>query len=301
MKHIRLFKIGILTAVCSMAWTGFSAQNDSPPAPPQSPQAATPVPDNPLAWDSMVKEYKALPGETIAQFTFWVTNTSSTNIVMHNVFASCGCTTPELPPMPWKMAPGVSGEIKASMDFRGKQGILAKMLTVVSSAGTQNLTVRVVIPRPMEDMAERQRNQELARADRQAVFKNDCANCHFDPTVGKKGEELYLKACAICHEPADWARASGKPGNPEDHHRAEMVPDLAALKHPLTRDMWKAIIANGKENTLMPAFAKSHGGPLTDDQIESLADFALKKFPFNPANAPKADAQQQDKPAQGTQ
>jgi hypothetical protein len=38
----------------------------------------------------------------------------------------------------------------------------------------------------------------------------------------------------------------------------------------------------------MPAFHQSKQGPLSDEQIDSLVEYAMKKFPFNPANASKS-------------
>jgi mono/diheme cytochrome c family protein len=62
------------------------------------------------------------------------------------------------------------------------------------------------------------------------------------------------------------------------------VPDLANLKTNLTKEAWKAVIAGGgKPGTLMPAFAKQNGGPLSTEQIDSLVEYVVKKFPYNPA------------------
>ncbi len=82
----------------------------------------------------------------------------------------------------------------------------------------------------------RAKNQGLAKADRQAVFKGECAKCHAEPTKGKIGRELYAVACGICHEA---------------EHRASMVPDLKALNKPTSRDYWLQWIAHGKADTLM--------------------------------------------------
>ena len=96
------------------------------------------------------------------------------------------------------------------------------------------------------------------------MFSGSCAACHALPTVGLAGEHLFAKACAICHIST---------------HRAEMVPDLAALKSATGPDYWRGWIMHGKEGTLMPAFAKSSGGILDTNQIESLVEFLVKKYP----------------------
>ena len=158
-------------------------------------------------------------------------------------------------------------------DDEGKTGIVTKSLYVESTAGAQSLMIRVNIPEQPGDMGNRLRNQQLALADRQAVFKGDCAVCHAAPTVGKLGEPLYQAACAICHAP---------------EHRATMVTDLAVARTPRDASFWTDWIANGRDKTLMPGFSKAHGGPLTDEQVLSLVAYALKTFPVAPAVTPLA-------------
>ena len=46
------------------------------------------------------------------------------------------------------------------------------------------------------------------------------------------------------------------------------------------------IIADGKAKTLMPAFSKEHGGPLNDEQIDSLAKVLVQAFPSMPGSTP---------------
>ena len=104
---------------------------------------------------------------------------------------------------------------------------------------------------------------QVARADRQAVFKNDCATCHEKPGDGKYGKALYDADCAICHEAL---------------HRASMVTDLHALAVPTNDDFWQTWIKHGKPGTFMPAFSTADGGPLSDMQIASVAaylDYAM--------------------------
>ena len=64
-----------------------------------------------------------------------------------------------------------------------------------------------------------------------------------------------------------------------------MVPNLRALNHPTDREQWKTWVTHGKAGTLMPAFAKAEGGPLTDGQIASLVDYLAEHIPSRPAAA----------------
>src|SRR5205085_3045979 len=106
----------------------------------------------------------------------------------------------KLPSQPWVLAPGDHGKIPVTVDLRGKRGTLNKFLSVDSSAGIKMLTLKVIIPDTpgMNNSPDsRGRNLMVALADRQAVFRNDCASCHAAPTHGQMGAALYQAACAI--------------------------------------------------------------------------------------------------------
>jgi mono/diheme cytochrome c family protein len=240
--------------------------------PPSAP--AIPVAPPVLTWEADVKEYHAKMGDAVAPTTFYLTNTSPVAVVVNSVVTSCGCTTAHLPPMPWTLAPGADGKIDINMNLAGKMGTVIKTITVNSTAGAKVLQFRVIIPDPQ---VERTANMQLAQADRQAVFKGSCAACHAAPAEGKTGGELFKAVCGVCHEAAN---------------RASMVPDLQHLPHPTSRDHWHAWITGGKPGSLMPAFKKTQGGPLSDEQIKSLVDYLEQAIPSidaagNPAPLPK--------------
>jgi mono/diheme cytochrome c family protein len=255
--------------------------NNPPPVAPGSPafpavhQPLPPrqnLPPLPLIWDAETKEYQAKPGDTNAYFVFYLTNNTPEEIVITQVRTSCGCTVAKVPATPWKLAPGTNGQIEVTVNLQGKRGLVVKTVSVYSTAYTgKNLTVKVDIPEPMAGpMGDRSRNLQIATADRQAVFRGDCAQCHAAPAAGKKGAELFTAVCGVCHEA---------------EHRASMVPDLRNLNHSTDRIYWKVWAAQGKQGSLMPGFSKSVGGPLTDEQIESLADFLADHIPSRPVAA----------------
>ena len=231
------------------------------------------VPEDILKWDATEKEVHAKEEDLDIPFSFALTNVSTTNVTINWVRPSCGCTVAKLPPTPWTLQPGEGGHIDFNLDIRGKSGTLAKYVSVDTSHGQKLLLIKAVIPQRTANpaMDSRVKNMQLAMADRQVVFRGDCAKCHAEPTVGKKsGEEVYAAACAICHDAP---------------HRASMVPDLRALKKATGADYWAFWIANGKPGTLMPGFAKAHGGPLDEEQIRALAAFLYEKFPRADATA----------------
>lgn len=231
--------------------------------------AAAEAPDpNALAFDSRLKTYDAKLEDTSADFSFSVTNVSAHEVVITAVKTSCGCTAAALPAQPWHLAPNGDGKVSVKVDLRGKFGQLNKTATLYTSAGAFPLSVRVNVPHATGNqaaMGSRARNLQIAAADRQSVFRGECATCHAQPAKGKSGQALYEAACAVCHD---------------SPNRASMVPDLRKLNHPTDAALWRHWVVEGKPGTLMPAFAASNGGVLDNAQVESLVSYLDTQFKF---------------------
>lgn len=280
----------------------------NPPSSPQIvspvvavPPAGTPIPSAPFAspipgfgaadpnaikWDAELKEHSPKVGDAEAKFSFWLTNVSSSDVLINSVRTSCGCTVAKLPAQPWRIPPGSNGPIDVTLNLAGKSGLISKGVTVDTSVGIKQLTVRANIPAPAGGVAnggvpvmasgtmgdaERLKNMQLALADRQVLFKNqDCAKCHAEPAKGKTdGRLLYAAVCATCHN---------------SQHRAAQVPDLRTLAKPTDADYWRQWIMHGRAGSMMPAFAESEGGPLNQQQVNALVDFMVKAFPSRHAS-----------------
>lgn len=211
---------------------------------------------DPLTFDARHKNASAFFGQSDVVVKFAVTNLSTRPVIISDVALSCGCSVASIPTKPWTIEPGGHGYVIVTTDVQGKRGSLLKTATLLTSSGTRVLTYQVDIIEPATP-EERAQNQKSAKADRQAVFRGDCVRCHVEPTRGKFGHELFVAACGICHEA---------------EHRASMVPDLKALKKPTPSAYWLQWIERGKQDGLMPAFSSQLGGPLTEEQIKSLAD-----------------------------
>ena len=243
---------------------------------PDYTHAGEPLPDGVLAWDELTKAVDATNEQESVKFVFSFTNISSGTVVILDAHGSCSCTATELPQKPWILPVGTNGWIGATVDLRGKTGTLFKTVTVTTDHGKKDLILRINIlpPPPMPEMTEDQRlaGMVAAKADRQAVFKGDCASCHLKKVEGKYGQQIFDTLCAICLEAKN---------------RATMVPDLANLQIPTSDEFWRAWITAGKAGSLMPAFATSQGGPLNDLQIASLAAYLNaihpSKVPVPPA------------------
>lgn len=239
----------------------------SPVYVPDTSHASEVLATNTLVWDSTSKETNATADAGNAHFVFSFTNVSAGNVVILNVRTSCGCTTAQLPPLPWIIPAGTNGQIGANVNFAGKSGMLLKTVTVSSDKGFQTLMLKITILPPVIPTltaADRERNLIAAKADRQAVFRGDCATCHVKPGEGKYGKALYDAVCAICHEGKD---------------RSTMMPDLHNIKTPTNVDFWQTWIAHGRAGSLMPAFSTADGGPLSDMQIASLVQYLAATFP----------------------
>jgi mono/diheme cytochrome c family protein len=239
----------------------------SPVYVPDTSHASEALATNTLVWDSLSKETNVTADAGNAHFVFSFTNVSAGNVVILNVHTSCGCTTAQLPPLPWIIPAGTNGEIGAIVNFAAKSGTLVKTMTVTSDKGFQTLMLKITILPPVIPTltaADRERNLIAAKADRQAVFRGDCATCHVKPGEGKYGKALYDAVCAICHEGKD---------------RSTLVPDLHNIKTPTNVDFWQTWIAHGRAGSLMPAFSTADGGSLSDMQIALLVQYLAATFP----------------------
>jgi mono/diheme cytochrome c family protein len=271
-----VFAAGIFTAAAQVPppTVATAPVTTTPVYVPDLSHAGGPLPDGVIAWDELMKNTDATNGQDFARFIFSFTNVTADNVTILNVHPSCGCTTAELPPVPWTIPAGTGGQIKVAVNLAGKNGTIIKTVNVSTDKGSKTLTLRInILPAPpVAAMTEEQRQAGImaAKVDRQAVFKGDCASCHIPKIEGKYGQQLFAAVCAVCHESAN---------------RATMVPDLHNLKVPTNVEFWRTWITAGKAGSLMPAFATSQGGPLNDMQIASLAAYLDTA---NPSHVPPA-------------
>jgi len=267
MRSVCRNSAGIVSTLAALALAAtFVAAAGSPSADAPASGAAAPAnPDAALVWDSTEKTIEAKPGDGAAEFQFTAVNVSPKPIEILQIRPTCGCTVAEMPASPWILAPGASGTFVGTIDFRGKEGTVSKALFVNSSVGTQRLALNVKIP-TLDEKARREA-QMIAQKNRQAVFAGDCARCHLEPAKGKSAAELFMAACGVCHF---------------SPNRSTIVPDLLVARSHRDEAFWRQWISEGKEGTLMPAWSQRKGGPLTDEQVDSLVKYAVQMFPTEP-------------------
>lgn len=88
-----------------------------------------------------------------ATYEFKFKNVGKEPLVITNVQASCGCTTPKWSKEPVK--PGAEGVITAVYNSNGRPGAFNKQITVTSNAKTPTKVVYIkgnVEPKPKEDL-----------------------------------------------------------------------------------------------------------------------------------------------------
>jgi hypothetical protein len=77
-------------------------------------------------------DFGNVPEGTMATYEFKFKNTGNQPVVIANVQASCGCTTPDWTKTP--VLPGKTGIIKAMYSSAGRPGVFNKTVTVTSNA-----------------------------------------------------------------------------------------------------------------------------------------------------------------------
>ncbi|GEM_PF-1194985 len=244
------------------------------PEPAEAQPTTDPAPASALTWDHQEQRQVVSEDEGPVLFSFRMTNSLPEAITIEKINMSCGCTTVDTKSLPFSLEPGASENVQISMSVTGKFGTVTKSVLVQTSCGSSTLLVTSeVTPATDEVFVEglpngaamssgsRGKNISLAKADRQAVFKGSCAECHAQSAKEQFGYNLYLGACAICHDAK---------------RRASMVPDLRDADVPRDAAHWREHITDGIDDTLMPAFAQKKGGILSDKQIESLVKFLVE-------------------------
>ena len=96
--------------------------------------------------------------------TFKFTNKGAVPLVLSNVRASCGCTTPKYTREP--VAPNASGEIQVSYNPKNRPGSFNKTVTVYSNAKNKGAVVlRIkgkVVTKPTEAFPEKETSMGTA-------------------------------------------------------------------------------------------------------------------------------------------
>jgi hypothetical protein len=132
MKNLNKLAV-MLVAVLGMSLTAFTAQDETPAA---ATDAKVITVDKPVHDFGTIKE-----ADGKVSTTFVITNNTDAPVVLTNVRASCGCTSPEWTKSP--IEPGKTGQVKATYDPKGRPGPFEKTVTVSTSGTPERLTMRI--------------------------------------------------------------------------------------------------------------------------------------------------------------
>ncbi|SFT04700.1 DUF1573 domain-containing protein [Sphingobacterium wenxiniae] len=94
-----------------------------------------------VEFEETVFDFGQIKEGEVVERTYVFTNTGEAPVILSQVSASCGCTTPSYTQTP--VLPGKTGEIKVSFDSNGQAGKQQKIVTVVSNAENGVTTVQL--------------------------------------------------------------------------------------------------------------------------------------------------------------
>jgi hypothetical protein len=119
----------VLSLIAVASFATLSVAQTAPAAPaPANPNAAD------FKFEKEVHDFGTVKEGVQAEYVFKFTNTGKEPLVITNVQASCGCTTPKWTKEPVK--PGESGQVTAIYNSKGRPGTFNKAITITSNAKT---------------------------------------------------------------------------------------------------------------------------------------------------------------------
>lgn len=190
-------------------------------------------------------------GERVTK-NFGFVNNGKAELVIAQLKTTCGCTAAVASTGPYP--PGERGVIQVNYDSRGKFGHVLKDIKVFSTGRDSPQTITI------EGTVFADQHPTMTAAD--VLFSGSCADCHASPAKGKLGAALYDAVCYLCH---DFPQTTGKKW---------IAPDRNALSK-LSKSKLKRLITEGIHNSSMPGFGDHAGGPLSKEQVESLAEYLI--------------------------
>jgi hypothetical protein len=128
------------TMLCAGVIGLVSAQPAGQPAQPvPAPVAPVATSKAQIKIEVLAHNFGSIIEGQIARYDFKFTNTGTEDLVLTNVQASCGCTTPKWPREPLK--PGATAIITAEYNSNGRPGTFTKNIFVYSNGGDATLTI----------------------------------------------------------------------------------------------------------------------------------------------------------------
>ncbi len=196
---------------------------------------------------------KVEEGSEVPTF-FTLTNTGTEPLKIHEATSSCGCTVPDLKQQ--ELKPGESTKLDIIVDTTMKQGNVTKTVEVSS-----NDPEAPVVSLPIK-MNIANRHEGLTDDGRVKIFTDEkCNSCHVLRGVGLGGKDLFEADCAMCHGEDAKGAVGGALifGNYNDPKYEKHIRDVISY--------------GSKTHRSMPGFLDKAGGPLVQEQVDSLIKY----------------------------
>ncbi len=145
------------------------------------------------------------------------------------------------------LKPGQKGEIKVTVDLRGKFGAIVKTIQVITNDPLRRRT-NLLMKMRVKDLIHARKYE----ADE--IFKAPCRGCHVERGNSQKKFSLFMSDCIMCHN-------EGRSALPVSGMQAK------------AREEIEKALREGIRKTSMPGWDAKHGGPLTDEEIRGLVDY----------------------------
>lgn len=197
---------------------------------------------NQFVFDRNEHDLGTLEEGSLLSFDIPLKNITGQTLNIISLEPSCGCIEAVI--IDESIGSGKAGIIRVTIDTTGKIGKIVKTIEIMTNASPEPfiLKLRALV-----------RHSGDGVIDAGAIFREGCRRCHVGENIElKRGEALFNAVCFMCH----------KDYTPPEN---------------LSKGLLKKSISDGVVNTSMPGFLKINGGPLSPEQISSLADFLKKR------------------------
>jgi len=149
-----------------------------------------------------------------------------------------------------RLEPQEKGKISVDINVKGKYGNIQKTIQVKTNDPANPVTVLTLAMQVRDKI-------HLSKFKAKEIFTGQCRKCHVERGNIKRGLELFLIDCIICHD-------SGK--------SASSMSEMSKR----SREYLINAISNGVKGSSMPGWSIKKSGPLGEEEIGSLVDVILK-------------------------
>lgn len=214
-----------------------------------------------ISVERRVEDIGKVQTDSKAHAYFLLYNIGGKHLRISDVDTSCGCTVAKVSKT--VLAPGDFTRIDVDIDTSLKVGPIRKKITVKSNDPKRPELAVFLIGDVLGKKMMGHAQINLGARDRLVLFKGECATCHVQAGKGKTGKALFLADCAMCHGV-----------NAQGNHNAGVSLLNGDYENEAFARKMRSVIAEGSPNSpQMPPFSKAKGGPLNDDEIDSLISF----------------------------